>query len=148
MPLHQLDTVTISPLVSPSTYTTPLSVDRTGSLPLCHLLVNLWTLFNTSTCSTSRTCVPQTDRCCHHALYSQEPDHWRDLFMTSHFHPTYHIQSKTSLIHCPSRTLYIAHIWAGYSHPYGYWHNACKFPLPYAIKFHLLNDRSITTVYL
>jgi len=47
--------------------------------------------------------MPQGDRCCHHALCPQESNHCRDIFMPSHFEPSYQYPVKTT-----PNTLYTA----------------------------------------
>lgn len=96
--LHQLYTATISPFVSDHPQVISLPVVTAYVLPLFHLIgqsVNsLSTLPHIPHMLTS---VPQTDRCCHHALYPQESYHCRDLFMPSHVEPSYQYPAKTIL---------------------------------------------------
>jgi len=105
---HHYTMCTVSPLaptlysynqpfcIRPSTYATSLSVVTVDALPLCHLIgrsVNsVSTLPHVPHLLTS---MPQGDRCCHHALCPKESDHCRDLFMPSHFEPSYQYPVKT-----------------------------------------------------
>jgi hypothetical protein len=79
--------------IRPSTYATLLSVVTTDVLPLCHLIgqsVNsVSTLPQFNICLHLFTSVTQTDRCCHHALCPQESEYCRQLFMQTHFEPSY-----------------------------------------------------------
>lgn len=117
----------------------------------CHCatwMVNLWTVSTLPYIPHLLTSVPQIDKCCHHALCPQESDHCRDIFMPSHFEPSYQYSVKTipntlPFMHCKLHT-----IWAGYSNAYCCLYTTYKFPLPHAMKFCSLNYWSITTVHL
>jgi len=81
-----------------------------------------------------------TERCCHFVPGPGELDH-----CASHSEKNYHFKTN----HLACHTLFTLHtIWTGESYAYGHFHIAYKFPLPHAMKFHLMNDAKMITAHL
>lgn len=117
--------------IRPSTYAT------------VHLSVSLPTLQQYNTFHTSITSKPQTACGCRQRGAATLSRVQVNLIIAHHI-----LRKITTSRRCPyhlaCHALFTLHtIWTGESNAYGHFHIAYKFPLPHAMKFHLLNNAKI-----